>query len=177
MPMMSCDKAKQLLADYLDNAIEPGIRKEIDAYLETDAGCKKIFVDALYIQNKIANLQSVTPSKEFDVKLRNEVIKFNNGEIKEPAIGKKSISIVFSGALLVTALYFYVFTDVGLQPNANEGIMPSSTISSSPNYNTEPEKLNVQTAEKKTDETATDSLKNLPEKVDNSKIHLTGKRD
>jgi hypothetical protein len=177
MPMMTCDKVRKLLADYLDGTLDSNLIKEIDAHLENDAECRSIFNEASQIQNKLKNLETITPTENFNIKLRNKIILYNGGGLKEPLISKKGLSVGFSGAVLVAALYFYIFTDVGIQTNVNEAISPSSTIISSPINIVDQEKSDEQNNIVDQEETNVDSLKNAPEKIDNTRIHLTGKKD
>jgi len=171
--MMNCDKAQLLLSEYIDGTLEPGVKKEIDDFLKSDDECGKIFANAMSVQNRLKSLSKVTASKEFEVNLRNRILDLNSGNEKQPAFNKKGLSLVFSGAVLVTALYMFVSTDVGTQQNISDEILPSSTIS-----NTAPsiadDKIIVDQQDESDPVADTDSTKNLPEKVDNSGIHLTG---
>jgi len=76
--MINCDKAKQLLSDYLDNALEPGVKKEIDDFLKTNAECSKIFADAMSVRKQLQNLSKVTPTEKFELNLRNKIIALNS---------------------------------------------------------------------------------------------------
>ena len=173
--MMNCDKAKQLLSDYLDNTLEPGVKKEIDDFLKSSEECNKIFDDAKLLQSQLKSLPGIVPSEEFEINLRNRIIELNNTGIKQAAFNKKGFSLAFSGVVLVAALYMFVFTDAGPQQNISDEILPSSTI-----INSKPSVSNVDNNlvadQEKEDEQAVeqDSLNNIPEKIDNSGIHLTG---
>ena len=173
--MMNCDKAKLLLSDYIDGALEPAVKKEIDNFLETNEECNTFFANAMSMQKQLKGLPKVSPSKEFEVNLRNRIISYNEGSEKQPAFYKKGVSLAFSGAILISALYLFIFTDVGSQQNAPEEILPSSTINNSqPSLNIQNDKLMVDQQESDNSVTESDSIKNIPEEVDNSKIHLTG---
>ena len=173
--MMNCDKAQLLLSDYIDETLEPGIKKEIDDFLETDTECSNIFANAMSMQNQLKSLPKILPSEEFEVNLRNRIINLNKGDERQPGFNKKGLSLVFSGAVLVAALYMFVFTDVSTQQNISDEILPSSTIGNTKPYlNIADDKLKVDQKDEDVPVTDTDSLKNIPEKVDNSKIHLTG---
>ncbi|KAA3609797.1 MAG: hypothetical protein D8M58_08875 [Calditrichaeota bacterium] len=171
--MMTCDKAKALLSDYIDETLEPGVKKEIDEFLERDPECKNIFMESLSISEKIKNLQSVLPSEDFDSNLRNEIIKINNEE-KTPALNKKGLSLIFSGTVLAASIYFFIFTDIGVQQNIQEGSMPSSAIGNPAASFQDEKNAEDKFVEAKEDETKSDSLKNVPEKVNSENIHLTG---
>jgi hypothetical protein len=175
--MMNCDKAKLLLSDYMDKTLDPEVKKEIDDFLKTDEECNKIFAEALSMQNQLKSLPKVKPSDEFELNLRNRIIDFNNGNEKQPVLNKKGLSLVFSGVVLVSALYMFIFTDVGTQQNISDEILPSSTIT---NTTSSAGVIDDATAVDKQDEAnpvaETDSLKNQPEKIDNSGIHLAGER-
>jgi len=170
-PMMNCDQVKLLLSDYIDGVLEPRLKEEVDNHLESDPDCKKVFEQATIIHRQITSLQQVKPSPEFDIHLRNRIIGLNKSDEKQHVINKKGLSLAFSGTVLVAALYLFIFTDVGTQQNMNEGLMPSSTIGSSPaSFNADNTEKNIEPAQN----IIADSLNKLPEKVDEDKIHLTG---
>ena len=176
--MMNCDKAKQLLSDYLDNTLEPEVKKEIEEFLESNSECKEIFADALSIQSQLKSLSRVTPTTEFEVNLRNKIIALNSNDSKQVSFNKKGLSLAFSGAVLVTAVYMFVFTDFGIQQNISDEILPSSTISTSkPSANVPKVQVNSEQENEQNPVAETDSVKNLPEKIDNSKLHYTGEGD
>jgi len=173
--MMNCDKAKLLLSNYIDKTLEPEVKKEIDDFLETNAECSKLFADAMSVQSQLKSLPKVKPSEEFEASLRNRIIALNNGEEKQTFFNKKGLSLVFSGAALVTMLFMFVFTDVGIQQNISDEILPSSTISNPPSV--DDEKLVDGKKDEATSVADADSVVNPPEKVDNSRIRLTGEND
>lgn len=177
MPMMTCDRAKLLLSEYLEGTIEPGVKKEIDEFLQSNDECNKVFKEAMAIHAGLKELPAVKTSDDFEAKLRNKIIAFNNGNIKQPLFTKKGFSVAFSGTVLIIAMYFYIFTDLDVPTNTQEVIMPSSTIISSQTSNTESLADDDNTTDALTEDSEADSLTNTPEKVDNSRIHLTGKQD
>ncbi len=171
--MMTCDKAKALLSDYIDGTLEPGVRDEVDAFLKSDPECNELFEEALSIHNKLTNMPQVSPSEDFSSNLRNEIVKLNNDK-RAPAFNKKGLSLVFSGTVLVASLYLFIFTDIGTQQNIQEGPIPSSTLSSpSAGFQTK-ESTNDKLVETKDDEIESDTLKNVPEKINTDNLHLTG---
>jgi len=173
--MMNCDKAKQLLSDYLDNTLEPGVKKEIDDFLKGNEECSKIFADAISIQNQLKSLPDVVPSEEFEINLRNRIIEFNDAGVKQAAFNKKGLSLAFSGVVLVGALYMFVFSDVGTQQNISDEILPSSTImNNQPSVNDAAKNLVADQEKEDGQVMEQDSLNDIPEKIDNSRIHLTG---
>jgi len=172
-PMMNCDKAKILLSDYIDGTLEPGVKVEIDAFLESDPECKILFEEAISIHKELKSMPQVTPSADFDSNLRNEIIKLNKDE-KTPALNKKGLSLVFSGTILVASLYLFIFTDIGIQQNNPEGPMPSSAIGNPGAGFQKDESTAEELVETKSNETQSDSVKNIPEKINTENIHLTG---
>jgi predicted anti-sigma-YlaC factor YlaD len=171
--MMNCDKAKVLLSDYIEGTLEPSIKKEIETFLESDPECKNLFEEAFSIHSKLSQLPPVMPSADFDSNLRSEIIKLNNQE-KTPPLNKKGLSLVFSGTVLVAALYLFIFTDLGTQQNIQDGPMPSSAIGN-PNTSINKEESKVdEFVETEEAELKSDSLKNIPEKINSDNIHLTG---
>jgi hypothetical protein len=176
--MMNCDKAKQLLSDYIDNTLEPEVKKEIDDFLESNSECKEIFADVLSLQNQLKSLSRVTPTSEFEINLRNKIIALNSNDVRQVSFNKKGLSLAFSGAVLITAVYMFVFTDFGIQQNISDEILPSSTITTSkPSPTVSKEQVNTDQENEQNPVTEADSLNNLPEKVDNAKIHFTGEGD
>lgn len=172
-PMMNCDKAKILLSDYIDGMLEPGVKKEIEVFLESDPDCKSLFEESMSIQKKLTHLPQVSPSPDFDSNLRNKIIELNNNE-KMPASRAKGLSLVFSGTVLVVSLYLFIFTDIGTQQNSPEGPIPSSAIGSPGPGNYNDESSNEPFVNSQEDETKMDSLKTIPEKINSNNIHLTG---
>lgn len=165
--MMSCDKAKELLSDYLDGTLEPSVKKELDQFLEGDAECKKLFAEAKTIQEKLLHMPKIVPSDNFDANLRNRIINLNNTE-KAPFINKKGLSLALSGTALVASLYMFIFTDIGSQQGVQEGPVPSSAIGTPNSFQQQNDvKDQLVTSEE-------DSLNTLPEKINTDNIHLTG---
>jgi predicted anti-sigma-YlaC factor YlaD len=171
--MMNCDKAKSLLSEYIDGTLESGVKAEIDAYLEKDPDCKTVFEETSAIQAKIANLPQVSPSADFDSNLRNRIINIDSTD-KSPALNKKGLSLVFSGTVLVAALYLFIFTDIGMQYNTQESPMPSSAIGGPSTHVDKKVVASDNIVEPAIEQPESDSLKSIPEKVNTSNIHLTG---
>lgn len=173
--MISCDKTKSLLTDYLDGTLEPNLKKEVDQHLDSDPVCNKIFTESAALQRQIKNLQVVIPSQDFDINLRNKIIQSNSLPDRQYALNnKKGLSLAFSGTVLMAALYMFIFTDFGSQTAVDEGIMPSSTIGSG----TPGLKMQIPVDQPKQaqleKENVADSLKRVPERIDDSNIHLAG---
>jgi predicted anti-sigma-YlaC factor YlaD len=173
-PMINCDKTQSLLTEYLDGTLEPDLKKEIELHLEQDPQCNKIFAEAAALQRQMQNLTQVAPSTNFDINLRNRIIKYNEQPNKQPVINKKGLSLAFSGTILMAALYMFIFTDVGEQPNVNEGILPSSTIGSGVPVSKIKSSVDNTNKEKIVDKNQADSLKRAPEVINDSNLHLTG---
>ncbi|MCB9057531.1 MAG: zf-HC2 domain-containing protein [Calditrichae bacterium] len=172
--MISCDKTKALLTDYLDGTLEPNLKKEVDQHLDSDPECNKIFTESAALQRQIKNLQVLTASTDFDINLRNKIIQSNTLPDRQYSLNKKGLSLAFSGTVLMAALYMFIFTDIGNQTAVDEGIMPSSTIGSgNPGH-----KLQIPADQPKQagleKENVADSLSRVPEVIDDSKIHLAG---
>jgi predicted anti-sigma-YlaC factor YlaD len=171
--MMNCDKAKSLLSDYIDGTLESEVKAEIDIYLEKDPECKTVFKEVSDIQGKLAKLPQVSPSADFDSNLRNRIINIDSTD-KSPALNKKGLSLVFSGTVLVAALYLFIFTDIGMQYNTQEGPMPSSAIGGPSTHVDKNVVASDNIVEPAIEQPESDSLKSIPEKVNTSNIHLTG---
>lgn len=126
--MVDCDKAIALLSDYMDNLLEPSIKHEIDALLEKDQQCRRIFSDALAQREKLQQLTMVRPSEDFDQNLRTRILALSSPNEKPVRSNIKGIPYIFSGLVLVIAVYFMMFTNVGTEQQPVD-IQPSSTIS------------------------------------------------
>lgn len=171
--MMNCDKAKELLSDYLDGILEPGQKEQIDQFLKTDEECNELFEQARLIKVQFNKLPKVYASEKFDSNLRERIIKLNKGEGIQSRFSVKGLSIALSGALVLAVLYMFTITDFNTQNPGKNEVVPASN-----GNNTQPVNVivdNNESIEKaKESDTTTDSLKNEPEEVDNSKIKLTG---
>lgn len=171
--MMNCDKAKELLSDYVDGTLDIEQKRKIEEHLNSDEECKKLFEHAQLIKNHLKNLPTVNPSEEFDIKLRQKIIKLNKGEETQPRYSIKGLSITFSGILTLAVLYVFIFPDSYPQGTGLDKVAPASNIN-----NAQPQEAIVDNEEaideRNEIEVNSDSLKNEPEEVDNSKIKLTG---
>jgi predicted anti-sigma-YlaC factor YlaD len=176
--MINCDKTQSLLTEYLDGTLEPDLKKEIENHLDEDPVCNKIYAQAAALQRQMQNLQQVAPSTEFDINLRNRIIQSNDSTERQPIINKKGVSLAFSGTVLMAALYMFIFTDIGEQSNVNEGIMPSSTIGSGvPSMKVETSPNVQKSVDNGVNTSQADSLKEMPEVIEDSNIHLAGEEE
>lgn len=128
--MVDCDKAITLLSDYIDGSLEPDTRKAIDKLLEENQECKRIYTNAIMLHQKVQRLEPLTASNEFDQNLRQRIQALSAQDSKTALVNKRGISYIFSGAMLVIAVYFMMFTNFGTDVDQQTGdIQPSSTIS------------------------------------------------
>ena len=109
--MMNCDKAKNLLNDFIEESLEPSQKKELDQFLETDPECKKLFVQAKLTRNQLSHFSKVKTSENFDLDLREKIILFNKNGAKQKTFSTKGYSIAFSGVLAIALLSIFTFMD------------------------------------------------------------------
>ncbi len=171
--MMNCDKAKELLSDYIEGTLEIGQKEQIEQFLKSDQECKKLFEQAQLIKNHFKILPTYSVSEEFDAKLRQRIVKLNKGEEKPTRFSAKGLSIAFSGVLTLAVLYIFIFPGSSAQNTGPQEVAPvSKTESFQPaEAIVDNEEISDESSAK---EILPDSLKNEPQEVDNSKIKLTG---
>jgi len=169
--MMNCDKAKDLLNDYVEENLEPSQKIELDQFLETDPECKKLFEQSKLAQNQLNYLPKIKTSENFDLNLREKIIIFNKNGEKRKVFSTKGYSIAFSGVLAIAFLFVFTFMDLG-----SNNVGPTEIAPATNNIQQQEIIVDNEDAEIENEKNATnsDSLKNEPEKVDNSKIKLTG---
>jgi len=126
--MVDCDRAIALLSDYIDDVLEPVVKNEIDALLEKDAHCRQIFTQAIAQRQMLQQLTIIGASDGFDQRFRARIQALSTETAKPMRVNKRGISYIFSGAVLVAAVYFTMFTSVGSDSQVGN-IQPSSTIS------------------------------------------------
>ncbi len=126
--MLDCDKAKQLLNEYIEDMLDPGTRSELEAFLKNNPECRAVFTEAMEIRRRMQSLSAVKPSDDFDAALRQRIIQYVQ-EGEKPHYSKRGISVVVSGGVLVAALYMFLFTDMGMESPAANHVVPASTIS------------------------------------------------
>ena len=175
--MMNCDKTQSLLNEYIDGTLEPDLKKAVQLHLDNDPKCRQVFSEAVALQRQMQNLQQVLTSPEFDINLRKRIIESQEHTSRQLVLNKKGWSLAFSGAILTAALYLFIFTDFGDQSIPPEGIMPSSTIGNgSPAYKVQSPDPGVKMENISAEEVITDSLKQTPEQVNESQLHMTGEQ-
>ncbi|HHM01575.1 MAG TPA: hypothetical protein ENJ15_01070 [Caldithrix abyssi] len=169
--MLDCDKAKNLLNDYIEGMLDPQTQKELEQFLEEDPECRALFQEARLIRRHLQNLPAVKAPDNFDMELRQRIMTYIQ-EGEKPLRGRKGLSVVFSGGILLAAAYMFIFTDIGAdESRINNNVIPASTISttvSSPRLN------NKQQADIMEQAAFKDSLEGNRANADPKQINLVG---
>ncbi len=127
--MISCDTAKRMLSDYIENNLPPDQRQSVDAHLSSCHECKHVFDDVIFLTEKLRQLPPVSTSDEFDSQLRFRI----SGDYQEGSsspFSKRHLTFGLSGAALIAMLTFFILTTINTpSENFTEPINPGRGIS------------------------------------------------
>ena len=169
--MIDCDKAKELLNDYLDGSLDPGIKNDLDQHLEIHPECRELFEHSTIIKKSLADIQNIKVSDNFDASLRHKVGILNNQKEKTGFVRKhRTFSFAFSATALASVLFALVFFDFDDPAQTQENpVIQSSSVSGSLSKS-----KNTQSTENEADQAIEDSLKQGVNSFDKNKLKLTG---
>ncbi len=170
--MISCDSAKNMLSDYLEQTLTPEQVSLVDEHLAHCHECKRVFDDVAFLTQKMRELPQTQTSDSFDGQLRLRISQdFHTGE--HPVFSRKGLTFGFSGAVLIAVITFFIIstnnpeTGTFIQSSSNQvinqaGQMGATVISKRAIPQSHPTDF----------PTPMDSMNSVPQKVDQSKIKL-----
>lgn len=166
--MINCDKMKELMSDYLDNTLDSETRKSVEAHLQEDAACRKVYEDAKAIKGSMQNLPSISVSEDFHARLRTRIVEENNADANPIRNKRRTLSFAFTGTIASAALLFFIFTQ-NAEINNEGSVDPISS-------GKQDIQLNVTNKVEEKEASEADSSKTLPEQIDTGNMHLTGQK-
>ena len=168
--MSACDNTKTLFSDYLDHLLNPAQRNEVAGHLSKCPDCKRTFAQIKLILRRFQTVDKVTPSENFDKKLRARIM--GNHPQAERSGYIKNFGFGFSGVVVLAALTFFVFSTVNT-PNTD---LPHNSMSGSAGQTEQIVKPQEPDLKLASEEQATDSLHNANVRPD-QKIQLVGQEN
>ncbi|MGD9900002.1 MAG: hypothetical protein AB7T22_12835 [Calditrichaceae bacterium] len=176
--MISCDRTKSLLSEYLSNSLSPDIRKMTDDHLQVCQNCNEVFSQVKLLTQKLSKMPRVSISDDFEARLRQQIINKDPIAEKSNIFSIRRLSFGFSGIALAAAMYFFIATDFTSTNTAAPpaALQHSSTISRSDNpvYQVNQETSIASEATKINASGVKDSLIHEPAVVDQNRINLVG---
>ncbi len=169
--MIDCDKAQELLNDYIDGSLDPDIKNDLEIHLEKHPECKELFQQSQIIRNSFSDLDQVGVSNDFDAILRQKIIAVNNEKEKGGFIkNRRTFSFAFSATAIASVLFALVFFDFDESSQIQDSsIRQSSAVSGSISKN-----KSQQDTENKENPSIEDSLKQGVNNYDPDQLKLTG---
>lgn len=170
--MISCDTVKSLLSDYLDLAVNPDLRRQIESHLQECPQCQKVYTDVQVITQRLRNSEVVQVSPEFNHKLRSRIME--GGMDGERTFTMRSLSFGLSGAVVVAAVSFFVMSELSssstqVNKTAVHQLQPSVQMEAK---SAQAQKVTMPDANLAKNAVQEDSLKKTPETVDKNQIKL-----
>jgi predicted anti-sigma-YlaC factor YlaD len=170
--MISCDNAKNMLSDYLEQTLSPEQVSLVDEHLAHCHECKRVFDDVAFLTQKMRELPHAQTSENFDGQLRLRISRdFRSAE--HPVFSKRGLTFGFSGAVLIAVITFFIISTNNpengtlIQSSSNQVINQAGQMGP-----TVIGKRTLPQANPVDFSTPMDSMDNVPQKVDQSKIKL-----
>ena len=169
---MHCDTVKELLSDYIDNSLEPGIKAQIKNHLEACLDCEKLVQRVKTLTTRLSKSQAVKTSLEFDKNLRARIM--GTGDNSKSFKPVRGMVYGLSGLTDAAAVYFITTTtmfsgDTEQLPPAN--FQKQSSVQQNQNINQQPA-VNIQPGQNSQDALAVDSVQSRPSPLENRDIQL-----
>lgn len=170
--MISCDNAKSMLSDFLENNLNPATYSSIEQHLEHCEDCRRIFNNVRFLNERIKTVHKVKASSEFDRNLRHRIL--DHGQDDKPFLTVRGFSFGFSGAAVIAAATFLVFNTFSTQTPATHSIAPAKSMISSQKAASAVVVQNPVAAQKSGEQNLAlkDSLNAIPVPIDKKKIKL-----
>lgn len=121
--MMQCDTVKEILSDYIDDTIEPGLKLQVDEHLGACPACNKLVQQVKTITKRLNQTQSVKTSSDFDKNLRTRIM--GKDKTSNSFIPIRGMIYGLSGLTAAVAVYFITTTTI-LTGADQEQAIPSS---------------------------------------------------
>lgn len=176
VPMISCDTAKRMLSDYLEETLETDTKNSIREHLNFCPECKKVFADVRYLMMQIKSVSTVHVSANFDQYLRQRI---NNPQENKMSPAVRNLSYGFSGAVVIAGIAFFVVTNFFTQPEGTLQNSPGTKMSGMQPVQTQSPKPDNQLAgqaESEGDTQDADSLRSDPVLLDKDKVRLVDEK-
>jgi hypothetical protein len=169
--MITCDRAKQLLSEFLDNEISPDLKFAVESHLKICPDCNRLCQDIKFISHKLQIIKPVKVSEKFDQQLRERIINNPNSTKKESSIPFQRLSFGFSGIAVLVILYIFFFTNFESSTSSSPEL---PTIQSSEQMSRPQAEQFPELAKENPDQNpaSRDSLKLESEQIDPSNLEL-----
>jgi predicted anti-sigma-YlaC factor YlaD len=173
--MMQCDTIKEMLSDYIDDSIEPGLKSQINEHLGSCPDCSKLVQQVRTITTRLSQTQSVKTSIDFDKNLRARIM--GTEKTNTSSIPFRGMIYGLSGVTAAVAVYFITTTTIF--SGSSDSIQPvnfqTPTTSTQPNQITRQQpQVNIQPVNNTQDMLVVDSTKSKPAPLENRDINLVG---
>ena len=170
--MMHCDTVKELLSDYIDNSLEPGIKSQIKNHLEACLDCEKLVQRVKTLTKRLNKSQSIKTSAEFDKNLRARIM--GAGDTSKSFKPIRGMVYGLSGLTAAAAVYF--ITTTTMFSSDTEQLPPAkfqtqSSVQPNQNVNQQPAG-NIQPVQNNQDALAVDSVQSHPSPLEDRDIQL-----
>lgn len=119
---MHCDTIKEVISDYIDDLIEPGLKSQIREHLEACLECSNLVQRVKTITTRLRQTPTVKTSPEFDKNLRVRIISGDkNNASFSPLRG-----IVYGLSGLTAAAAVYLITTTTIFSSEHDQISPAN---------------------------------------------------
>jgi len=109
--MITCDRVKQLLSEFLDNQISPDLRVLMETHFQNCPDCNLLLEDVKFVTHRLNTVQQVKSTEQFDQQLRTRILNEPGADKKKSSIPFQRLSYGLSGIAVLVILYFVVFTN------------------------------------------------------------------
>jgi hypothetical protein len=107
--MGDSDRMKRYISDYLDHTLDPSTQKEFEHALGKNEELRTITSQVARIKNALGNLAAYHCSENFNVALRERIVRDQNVPVRYP-IKKYALSVSFAAVLVVIFFILNPFT-------------------------------------------------------------------
>lgn len=107
--MGDSDRIKRYISDYLDHTLDPSTQKQFEQTLEENEELRKVTDQVAQIRNSLGNLRKYRCSDNFNIALRERIIRDQNEPVRYP-VKKYVLSASFAAVLVVAFSVLNPFT-------------------------------------------------------------------
>lgn len=116
--MINCEKTKELMSDFIENEIDPEMKKEVTQHLNICPPCKKMFARTKELLESMSSFTPYSVSNNFDKDLEIKLARLRKTE--KNSNRNSFIKGAFIGAA-AAGLIFFSF-------NGNDSVVTSSAV-------------------------------------------------
>jgi len=169
--MMHCDTIKEIISDYIDNSLEPGLKSQINKHLEVCLNCKKLVQQVKAITIQLNQVSKIKTSAEFDKNLRARIIGADkNNSSTFPVRG---LIYGLSGLTAAAAVYFITTTAIfSGETKPMEPVQFQTQTGVQQNQIIQQPQVNIQPVQNSREALAVDSTKSKPAPLESRNIQL-----